>query len=285
MGGIRVSMITPSSGRAALLLQKLDAIARIDMPPQSLEVVLIDNDCPQGVGDQATAHMRAQPRPFTLTVLRSSTRLTAAQARTWGAREARGELLWWSDDDVLPLPGALKAHLNAQRVPACVTVGPVRYLHAGGSMSERVQRVGPAQLTGANSVMPRAAYLAIADTLPQLPKPYGGEDALVGCALQAHGLSFAAAHDAWVEHHGTLPGIHSGDATRGHDAGFNAATIAQHYPRAAWALGVHPVSMLAKAFAFAPAWCALTTRSPRMRFEHAFYQGARAAHHAATDTP
>ena len=274
---VRVSMITPSSGRAALVLRKLDALAEQVGDLSQIEVVLIDNACPERVGTRAEARARERGWPFAVNVLRSQERLPAAKARTWGAREASGELLWWSDDDVIPRPNAYAAHLRLQAGRPRVTIGSVHYVHDLHPSDFRPRRAGPAQLTGANAMLPRDAYLAVAESLPDLPKPYGGEDALVGWALQQSGVRFSDAVDAWVDHEGPLPASLSGDCRKGREAGFNAVVISRHYPEAAWSLGVHPVEMLFKRVLFNPLWCAITSNSPRARFEHAFYLGAREA--------
>jgi glycosyltransferase involved in cell wall biosynthesis len=274
-GGPEVSVVTVSFGRVDLVRRKLAALARQTTGPEVLEVVLVDNACPDRVGER----LSAASWPFALRVLRSERRLNAAEGRAWAAREARGRWLWWSDDDVVPADDALAAHLAVQARRPGVTIGSVRFVSDRSTTRWRPRRAGPAHFTGVNTVFPRAAWARVADDLPALPRPYGGEDTVLALALQADGVPFTDARGAWVDHHGPHP-ADGGDPSKGFDAGFNAAVIARHYPHAAWSLGVHPVEMLAKRLLFSPLWCAITRGTPRGRFEHAFYLGAREARRA-----
>jgi len=275
-----VSVVTPTFGRRALVRRKLEALSRQTTGPQRIEVVLVDNACPEGVGEA----VGAEPWPFALRVLRSERRLTAAHARAWAASEARGRWLWWSDDDAVPDDDALAAHLAVQARRPGVTIGSVRFLEGGRVVRWRPRRAGPAQFTGVNALFARAAWARVADRLLPLPRPYGGEDTVVALALQADGVSFADAPDAWVVHHGPMPAA-AGDPLKAADAGFNAAVIAQHYPAAAWPLGVHPLQLAAKRALFAGPWRGVGSglAPRRWAFERAYLEGALAGRRPATD--
>jgi glycosyltransferase involved in cell wall biosynthesis len=269
-----VSVVTVSSGRVDLVLRKLAALARQTAGPQRLELVLVDNACPDGVGDVA----EATACPFRVRVLRSDRRLTAAAARAWAAREARGRWLWWSDDDVVPDDAAMAVHLAAQARRPGVTIGAVRFVTERGTMRWRPRRAGPVHLTGVNSMFGRANHDQVIDALPTLPRPYGGEDTLVGLALQARGVPFTAVPDAWVEHHGPMPAA-AGHLTKAYDSGYNAAVLATWYPSVAWAVGLHPLQVAVKTVALP-----LLTWSARWPAgELAYLRGARDARRAPRD--
>jgi glycosyltransferase involved in cell wall biosynthesis len=264
-GAPAVSVVTVSFGRVALVRRKLAALARQTAGAERLELVLVDNACPDGVGDA----VEADARPFAVRVLRSERRLTAAAGRAWAAREARGRWLWWSDDDVVPADDALAALLAAQGRGAGVTIGGVRYVTEGGTTRWCPRRPGPAQLTGVNTLVPRADVVAVQGDLPELPRTYGGEDALVGFALRARGLPFRSAPGSWVDHHGPSPAA-GGDLAKAYDAGYNAAAICDWYPAAAWTLGLHPLQIAAKR-AVVPL---LAWTGPRMAGDLAYLRGA-----------
>jgi glycosyltransferase involved in cell wall biosynthesis len=251
-----------------LVRRKLAALARQTAGPERLELVLVDNACPDRVGDV----VEAVACPFDVRVLRSDRRLTAAAARAWAAREARGRWLWWSDDDVVPDDGAMAAHLAAQARRPGVTIGGVRFVTARGSARWRPRRPGPAHLTGVNSMLPRADHDAIIAALPELPRPYGGEDTLVGLALQARGVAFSAVADAWVDHHGPSPTAADDDA-KAYDAGYNAAVLVAWYPSVAWALGLHPLQVAVKRVALP----LLAWTGPWLSGDLAYLRGARDA--------
>jgi hypothetical protein len=272
-GAPALSVLTPSSGRADLVLRKLDALAA-DPERPDLEVVLLDNACPEGVGDRVAARRW----PFVVRVLRARERLPAAAARLAAGRAARGRCVWLSDDDCVPHAGAAARHLARQDAGACVGVGSVRFVAADGRTlgALRARRPGPARVTGVNTVVARAAYLAVAERLPTLPRPYGGEDTLLGLALEDAGTPIASVPDAWVDHVGPIPSA-AGDPVRGYDAGYNAAVLARAYPRVAWALGVHPLQLGAKRALLGAAGGPLARRlAPRSAaFETAYLAGAR----------
>lgn len=279
-GALALSVLTPSAGRAELVLRKLEALAA-DATRPALEVVLLDNACPQGVGDR----VEGRAWPFPVRVLRAAARLPAGPARLEAGRAARGAHVWLSDDDCVPHAGAAAHHLQRQKRGACVGVGSARFVDAGGAVlaTVRARRPGAAQVTGVNTVAPRATWLRAAERLPALPRPYGGEDTLLGLALQDLGLRVAPVADAWVDHVGPLPST-AGDPTRGFDAGFNAAVLAAAYPRAAWGLGVHPLQLAAKGAALRRPLGAWWRRAaPRLAtFEAAYLDGARAGRAAPT---
>lgn len=268
-----LSVLTPSSGRADLVLRKLEALAA-DPERPGLEVVVLDNACPDGVGDRVAA----RDWPFDVRVLRRRERLPAGPARLAAGRAARGRYVWLSDDDCVPHAGAAARHLARQRAGACVGVGPVRFVADDGRLLRAltVRRPGPAQVTGVNTVVARAAWLDVAARLPELPRPYGGEDTLLGLELEDAGTPIAPVPGAWVDHVGPMPSD-AGDPAKAYDAGYNAAVLAAAYPRAAWALGVHPWQVGAKRALFAPPLAAVARRAaPGLAaFEAAYLAGAR----------
>jgi hypothetical protein len=269
-----LSVLTPASGRVDLVLRKLAALAA-DAGRPALEVVLLDNACPDGVGDRVAA----RSWPFDVRVLRSRERLPAGPARLVAGRAARGRYVWLSDDDCVPHAGAAARHLARQAAGRCVGVGPVRFVATDGRSLRALPtlRPGPAQVTGVNTVVERTLWLRVAERLPSLPRRYGGEDTLLGLALEDAGARIAPVPGAWVDHVGPLPS-EAGDPAKGYDAGYNSAILAAAYPRAAWALGVHPLQLRLKRALGAPPIAALARRAaPGLAaFEAAYLAGALA---------
>jgi glycosyltransferase involved in cell wall biosynthesis len=269
-----LSVLTPSFGRAAILLRKLEALAE-DLARPVLEVVVVDNACPDGVGDL----IAGRRWPFEVRVLRCAERVSARSARLAAARVARGRWLWLSDDDCIPHGGAAARHLARQRVGTCVGVGSVRFVSGDGTVlaTRPAVRPGAVQVTGVNTVVERASWLEVAERLPELPRRYGGEDTLLGLALEDAGLSVAPVVDAWVDHVGPIPAF-GGDPVKGFDAGFNAAVIASAYPRAAWQLGVNRLQLGLKSLMLGvPLGPVTRLFVPRLAaFEGAYLAGARA---------
>jgi hypothetical protein len=273
----RLSLLTVSTGRARLLLAKLEAVAGQRPGPAQLEVVVVDNACPERVGDA----VERGSWPFALRVVRTGQREPAARARCLAVSAATAPLVWLTDDDCLPAADAAARHLARQGEGPCVAIGSVRFVEDRRVRTWRPRRVGPAQLAGANASLPRVAMLRACRTRPRLPRAYGGEDVVLGLQLRDQGLPFVAVPEAAVDHHGPDP-TRGADPSKAFDAGYNAVVIAHHWPDAAWMLGVHPTQLALKRLLFwspeAVVWRRL--RPGRLRYERAYLAGSRAARHA-----
>jgi GT2 family glycosyltransferase len=105
-----VSVVIPTFQRCSSVRRALDALARQTIPFDAYEVLVsIDGS------EDGTREMVASQRvPFPLRSVCRPNRGRAA-ARNAGAREARGELLVFLDDDMEASPGLLAAHIEAQR--------------------------------------------------------------------------------------------------------------------------------------------------------------------------
>ena len=273
-----LSVVTVSSGRAQLLLRKLAALAAQHLDPRRLELVLVDNACPHDVGSQ----VEARRWPFGVQVLRAARRLPPGPARCLALDAATAPLVWLSDDDCLPEPQAAERHLARQWPEPCVVVGGLRFVDAGRQRppqrtTPRV-RPGPLFVTGANTSLPREAMRRACEAPLELPRPYGGEDLVLGLQLYDQGYRFLAAPEAVVEHHGPDPRW-GGEPAKGYDAGYNAVAIARRWPAAAWGLGVHPLQIALKRLALASPEASPWRRlAPgRVRYERAYLDGCLAA--------
>lgn len=88
----------PTHGRAEPLRRCLEALGALRYPGSTLEVVVVDDASPEPVRlDPAVA-------PTTARLVRTPRNLGPAAARNLGAREARGEILLFTDDDCRPEP-------------------------------------------------------------------------------------------------------------------------------------------------------------------------------------
>lgn len=278
MVGPDLSVVTVSSGRADLLLRKLAALAAQQLDPRRFEMILVDNACPEQVG----AQVEGRRWPFTVRVLRVARRLPPGPARCLALEAATAPLVWLSDDDCLPVPEAAERHLARQRPTPCVVIGGLRFVDPDRPPSRQRPaprvRSGPLFVTGANTSLPRDAMLRACQDRLELPRPYGGEDLVLGLHLREQGQRFVAAPEALVEHHGPDPRW-SGEPAKGYDAGYNAAAIARRWPEAAWGLGVHPLQIAFKRLALASPEASLWGRlAPgRFRYERAYLDGCLAA--------
>jgi GT2 family glycosyltransferase len=115
-----VSVVIPTHNRRLCLLQCLDALAAQTFELHRLEVIVVADGCSDGT---ETALASAQ-YPYPLRVL-AQPAAGASAARNRGAAAAQGPLLIFLDDDVIPSPDLVQAHVNAHATARdCVAVGP-----------------------------------------------------------------------------------------------------------------------------------------------------------------
>lgn len=134
-----VSVLLATRNRAALLRDTLARFAELDTAGVEWEVIAIDN----GSGDE-TAHVLAEAAArLPLTALHEP-RAGKNVALNRGLGLARGELLLFTDDDVLASRGWLKAHVRAARdwPAASIFAGRIQ-LHFPPDTPERLERHAP----------------------------------------------------------------------------------------------------------------------------------------------
>lgn len=264
---MKLSVLTVTHNRSGCLERKLAALEQQTLAHRAFELVVFVNGCT----DDTLRLLDDAKMPYALTVLRSETNLGVAAARNACAKAARGDVLYFSDDDCLPARGTLSQHLEAQR-EACVSVGGLEFVH--GAQLERwvPKRASFWSLNGANSSVPAAAFRAVGG-FDEMLSGYGGEDVLLGYALFKRGLPFVALPEASAQHLGPNP-VRAGNTYKARSAGRNAARIAAKHPELAYRLGVHRVLLTLKTLVLKPKalWRAL---APAVYdYEHAYLEGA-----------
>lgn len=141
----RFSVVIPTYQRRDLAIEAVRSLAGQDFHGSFEAVVVVD-----GSRDGSAEALRGLSLPFPLTVLEQSNQ-GAAAARNRGAREARGEILLFLDDDMEAHPRLLAEHDRRHREGADVVLGhvplhpqsPAGFLSAavGRWAEERVRRL------------------------------------------------------------------------------------------------------------------------------------------------
>jgi len=113
-------VIIPTHNRRDLIGEPLRALAKQTIPAEELEVIVVADGCSDGTFEM----LREASYPFEFQLL-SQPASGAATARNRGAAAARAKLLILIDDDVVPGPGAVEAHLrHHEEHPNTVGIGP-----------------------------------------------------------------------------------------------------------------------------------------------------------------
>lgn len=118
-----VSIVLPTHGRRASMLNVLRALSRQSVPAGTFEVVVV---CDGDVDGSAEACRALAPTlPYRLRVLEQANQGPAA-ARNHGVEEAHGSLIIFLDDDVVPDERLIALHLEAHaQQETWVTIGPL----------------------------------------------------------------------------------------------------------------------------------------------------------------
>lgn len=150
-----VSIIIPTYNRKESLLRTLDSLARQTYPADRYEVIVVDDGSTDGTRETTKGSF-----PFHLRYIRQCNQ-GSAFARNTGARNARGRLLIFLDDDMTVEPdyvaGLVEEHYRHSRIIGMGTV--YSYIPANATVFARVY----AQLPTTNSPSPNGAFVTFTD--------------------------------------------------------------------------------------------------------------------------
>lgn len=206
----QVSVVIPTHQRAASLRRVIEALGRQDVPGGTFEVVVVCD----GLKDPALVVVEDQSLGYSLRLVEQAHQGPAA-ARNRGVELARGELVLFIDDDVVPAPGLIRAHMDAHGTARDrVVIGPL--LPPRGHPSPWVRFEGRtledqyrAMEAGEWPVGPRQFYTGNASVRRRHLVEAGGfdagfrraEDVELAFRLRDRGVRFEFSRAAEVAHH------------------------------------------------------------------------------------
>jgi len=270
-----LSVITVTYARPELLARKADALAAQTLAPRRFEWCVATNGDPA-----AAAWLRGRDLPFAVKVVEVERNGAVARARNLAVAAATGAMLLFSDDDVLPGPECLDAHLRAHGLPGKVVIGDLRLPEElrSGTVREPFERTvslaGRASwinATGANTSLPRSDFLAAGGYDPAFAA-YGGEDSDLGIRLRRRGSSFRRSAAAWATHVGSV----LTDTGKAYLAGRAGVRVWRKNGGlgVGMLLGVHPLSLAVKRLLLSPPL--VRAYDPQTAaYERAYAHGAR----------
>jgi glycosyltransferase involved in cell wall biosynthesis len=200
-------MVSPSITVAVVVKDRKDWMARCleaidEQIGPEFDIVVVDNGSGDGTYEMLLDH-RGRTR-HALTVVQDNGSL--GHIRNVALREARGDVVAFTDSDCVPRPGWLAAGVAGFAEDVAAVQGqtvPMRVPHAWEATIQ-IEAFNHRYET-CNIFYDRAALLEVGGfgaTMPQL-----GEDMVAGWRLRSAGRTAGWAADAVVEHEVTLPGI------------------------------------------------------------------------------
>lgn len=202
-----LSVIIPSYERHEALRTCLSALRSQTLEPGKFEVIVVDDGSDAGT----YAFLNHEDYPFSLRVLRQENAGPGA-ARNCGSRHAVAKYLLFLDDDVVASPALLEEHLALHSGQlGLVGLGRINYaavfddwyLSAFADCWNRrynQMQAGPCDwqdLYSANVSLPRSKFDEVGGFIEDR-RP--GEDAELGCRLQASGANFVYLPKAVATH-------------------------------------------------------------------------------------
>ena len=215
-GGYQASVIIPSFNRCASLEMVLRGLEVQTAPPASFEVIVVLDGSTDGSATMVAA-WQAAGRLACLR-LHAQPNQGQAAARNGGAELAAAPLLIFLDDDVVPGPGLVEAHLRRQ-----AGGGPVAVLGEARVVRERLDSLyhlyvwawwedfyhtralpgrvpGLRDLCSGNFSVRRQDFLAAGGFDPAF-RGYGGEDFELGYRLLHAGVQIIPDREAQARHY------------------------------------------------------------------------------------
>lgn len=209
-----VSILICTRNRASHLRETLASVARLEVPPSlQPELIVVDN-----ASTDATAEtVRTLTLPNMPIRLIQETRRGVGHARNTAVREATGDILLFTDDDIR-LPANWLAKMcapilsgEADAVVGKVTIAPHllrpwmdAFHRTALSSTEAMDEAAPRDMFGANMGFSRSVLATIPAFDPELgPGTAIGalEDILFSWQIAEAGLRTVAVFDVGVEHH------------------------------------------------------------------------------------
>lgn len=237
------SVVVATFDRAAAVRRLLDALSRQEGAAPFEVVVGID-----GSTDGTEALLAAYAAPFTLR-WESAANAGRASALNRALRQATGRLVIILDDDMVPSPGLVAAHL-AEHAPGegprfVMGAAPIEPLpgqtpfrrYMAVTRNEHYERLAEPgrelhvrDLYSGNASVPRDVLLEVGG-FDERFRRYGGEDVDLALRLEAAGVRFGFSTRAWATegYDKTYPEL----ARDMEGEGANAVALALEHPRAA----------------------------------------------------
>ncbi|MGI0134963.1 MAG: glycosyltransferase family 2 protein [Candidatus Micrarchaeaceae archaeon] len=112
MSGGNLTVIVPTYNRKTILKKTLEAYGQQTAGNEILEILVVDDGSTDGTGHLVSEFARTSAFPIRYLQQKNS---GLAAARNHGIREARGKVILFADDDIIPAPNMVAEHLAWHR--------------------------------------------------------------------------------------------------------------------------------------------------------------------------
>jgi GT2 family glycosyltransferase len=122
---MEASIVIPTYNRKEALIETLRRIQYLECPRESWEAIVVDDGSNDGTEMAVQDWLASMPLP-----IRYMKQINGgpAAARNWGAKEARGKVLIFIDNDIIVAPDFVRLHLAAHREnPGCWILGRITH--------------------------------------------------------------------------------------------------------------------------------------------------------------
>lgn len=208
------TIVLCTRNRSRLLARALESLLPVDFPVDDFELCAVDNNSTDDT--RRVIETFAARAPFVVRYIFES-RPGLSVARNRGVQEARGEFLFFTDDDQLVHPAALREHHRAAQayrsrvvqgaIALTFTASRPAWLHGPveawlGRTPDAVAGTPIAKLFGGNMVFRRDLFEEISSFREDLGKGAAGysEDSEISARLAARGETMVFAPAAIVYH-------------------------------------------------------------------------------------
>ena len=194
-----ITAVVPTRNRRALVTETVEALLAQDLPPESYEVIVVDNASDDGTDDSLRTIAERAGAAFTAArMLRDR---GPAIARNVGVSLARGRYVAFTDSDCVPTPGWLAACLSAMQDGARIVQGRTEAM-PGERQPLFNHFIETKRLDGSfstsNVCYPRRAVLEAGGFDPACRY---WEDVDLGWRTRRHGYGVSFVPEALVHHH------------------------------------------------------------------------------------
>jgi hypothetical protein len=268
-----LSLIIPSH-RNDSLKRKLDSLTQQSLPISQFEVLVIVLERERKGLDSLEQPWPFRLRPVVIPNREAENKHVVSLKRNKGVSVATSELYMFTDDDVLHTQDSLKIFTDFfatgfRGIATCDLRFENNAVFRLGPKTAPITDVKWIQLSGSLAVMDKATFQQIGGFKEDFLER--GEDVDYGYRARNLGVTMKRLAGDWAIHEGAPRNDFATGKSSGYGAYLSARSHGQEY---ALALGVHPLSLVLKTFAFQLGLSRLFTTDYYKEYERGYLAGA-----------